>query len=81
MKFIEVEWKDACSKELETDALKYYEGDGTELLETNKTYGKLFKVLDKVIIIITEESSTSNTEITVIPRCWIVKPKRLKNEI
>lgn len=78
-KIIKVIWKDACSKTLESDIINVLSSlKGEELLETNITYGKLLILLNDVVVITTEESTTKETEVTIIPRSWIIYPKELK---
>lgn len=78
MKLLKVEWLDACQKDLDTDYIESLTS-GKELLVVNTTYGKLFKVLEHVIIIEHEHSDNKeHIDCTIIPRCWIIKPKRLK---
>jgi len=77
---IKIKWYDACSKELnkaEMTALKNM--DGKELLEINTTYGKSI-ILPDVVVMITEESTDDNTDVTIIPRVWIISPKRLQTK-
>jgi len=77
---MKIKWYDACSKTIPEDSLKHINEhyDGKELLEINTTYGKLFKKLKHVVILITEESSVKETEVTIIPRGWIISPEELK---
>jgi hypothetical protein len=78
-----IKWYDACTKEVDGDFknVMYQLKDGRELLATNTTYGKLFKVFENVVVIITEESDTDEEEMTFIPRGWIISPKRLFKNI
>lgn len=76
-----IKWYDACSKEIDEDefnAIQKLQTDGKELLVINTTYGKLLKKLKSVVVLINEESTTNETNITVIPRGWIISPKKLK---
>jgi len=79
-KFIEVSWRDACSTEFDDDSIKHLAEihRGENLMPINTTYGKLLKVLDTCVIIATEESTAGKTEVTIIPRNWIITPKKLK---
>jgi len=77
---MKIVWYDACSKTISDESLKcineHY--DGKELLEINTSYGKIYKKLKNVVILITEESTVKETEVTIIPRNWIISPRSLK---
>lgn len=74
---INVHWLDACQRNYDKGYIKNLVS-GKELLLTNVTYGKLFKVLDDVIVIEHEHTEGEDEiDCTIIPRNWIIKPKRL----
>lgn len=80
-KLIEIEWYDARRldvDESEVNILDHVDKGGYSLLAINKTYGKLKKIYDFVVVLTHEESSTGEVEVSVIPRDWIIKPNILK---
>lgn len=80
-KLIEIEWYDARRldvDESEVNILYHVDKGGYSLLAINKTYGKLKKIYDFVVVLTHEESSTGEVEVSVIPRDWIIKPNVLK---
>lgn len=73
-----IEWYDACAVQYDADMLevvKHLHG-GKELLAINSSYGIVGKVLGEVIVLITEKSTVDSTEVTIIPRGWIISPKK-----
>ena len=76
---MKITWYDAISRELENDFIKNINRDssGIELLAINKTIGTPILLKD-VVIIITEVSSDGKSEVTIIPRNWIISPKKFK---
>lgn len=81
MTLITIKWLDACQREYEKDYVNGLES-GKELLLTNVTYGKLFKVCKEVVIIEHEHTEENTTiDCTIIPRSWILTPKRLRSKI
>lgn len=76
---IEVKWLDACQRNYEKEYI-YGLVSGKELLITNITYGKLFKIGEDVVVIEHENSSDETTiDCTIIPRSWIISPKSLRD--
>jgi hypothetical protein len=73
-----IEWYDACATKYDSDMSKAVNElqSGKELLAVNKTYGVVKKLLQDVLILITEESTADDTEVTLIPRGWIISPKK-----
>lgn len=73
-----IEWYDACSKKVtgEEYAAIMNQKSGKELMVINKTFGKVVAVFDDVVVVLTEDCTTGEKEITVIPRGWIIKPKK-----
>ena len=77
---IELKWYDACSRSLSEEELKLLNNleSGIEFLAINKTYGKILKKLNDVIVLTTEDSDSSELDVTIIPRSWIISPENLK---
>ena len=72
-KLVKVSWLDACSNELELNIIDNAGPSGDGLLAINTSYGKLHKIYDNCIVIITEETTINTTlNITVIPKGWVV---------
>jgi len=68
-----VTWYDAVRKELSKeyiDSLNRYD-IGKELLVTNKTYG-IVKILKDVVIIIHENSTDGDVEVSIIPKKQVI---------
>ncbi len=75
-KIIAVKWYDACSitiNQIELDSLNNYKAQ-REYLPIKITYGKVHKIYKDVVVIINEESSFGQYDITLIPRGWIISP-------
>jgi len=72
---MKVNWLDAQQRKIHKDALNVYIKNkhlsGKELLATNTTYGKVYKLKD-VVIVIHEESTDEDTDFTVIPKGWVL---------
>jgi hypothetical protein len=73
-----IEWHDACATKYDDDMMEAVEHirSGKELLAVNNTYGVVVKILEDIIILATEKSTMDNTEVTIIPRGWIISPKK-----
>ena len=79
MKISEVKWYDAVSKDITKEAVEELKKGGNalsgkDLLSINTTYGEVFKLKD-VVIIITEKCTEDDTEVTIIPKDWIISIK------
>ncbi len=79
MKIRTVKWYDAIQRRIDSDVLKELLKvstfiSGKDLLAINTTHGKVEELKD-VVIIVTEESSDMDTEITVIPKEWVISIK------
>ena len=70
-KIVSITWLDACNLEVAFSALDNSGPSGGSLLAVNTTYGKIYKVYDDVIIILTEISTLSKPECIIIPISWI----------
>jgi len=77
---IKVKWLDACQRDYDRRLINTLES-GIELLITNITSGKLLKVLNDVVVLEVEHSEGENdSDCIVIPRSWIVSPKKFVDE-
>jgi hypothetical protein len=80
-KLTTIEWLDANQQRVNNDYLLGLQStdSGKDLLVINTTYGKVVKVMKDVVLIVHEETTaeSSGTDITIIPRGWIVTPKYL----
>lgn len=70
-----VTWFDACQGKVDSELLKEIIKtapfiDGEDLLAINTTYGKVVE-LKKVILIIHEESTSGESDVTRIPKGWV----------
>jgi len=77
---VKVEWYDAFSDTWDDEKIDYTRNCllNREALCINTTYGKLFRYEKEVTIILTEESTSTKQEVTVIPTEWIKKVTILK---
>ena len=73
---MKVKWYDAVQKDIPEDTLieliKAGKNiSGKHLLAINTTYGKAYKLKD-VVIVIQEESTDDETQVTIIPKDWVI---------
>ena len=70
-----VEWYDAVERILsKEDYERLLYSQGQEYLAIKKTYG-IIKELEYVILVITEDNSDGEREITIIPKAWVIDIK------
>lgn len=79
MKLKTVTWYDAIKRSVDSILLEEFFkvcsfSSGKDLLAVNTTYGKV-KELKDVVIVITEESTDSDTDVVVIPKEWVISIK------
>lgn len=69
-------WYDAVQKTLPKEYIKTITKNtsGKDLLAINITYGKIIKLKD-VIMVIHEESTEDDIDVTLIPISWIISIK------
>jgi len=74
-------WLDACALEVDKSTLNTIHKlkDGREMLVTNITYGKIVKKMQHVIVIMTEDSTGKEKDMTFIPRDSILEIKEFTN--
>lgn len=72
----EVIWYDAVQKEISRELLETLneKSSGIKFLAVNKTYGKVIKLKD-VICVVHEESTHDDTDVTFIPKTWVISIK------
>ena len=77
-------WLDACKQEKvdqdNLDLMEKSEPDGIGFLSKNVTYGKVYKVYDKVLVLVQDETQVGEKDIYSIPRNCIVSPKKYRNK-
>ena len=77
-------WLDACEYDsvdtTKLDLMEKAEADGTGFLSRNTTYGKVYKVYDKVLVLVQDETEEGEKGIYAIPRNWIISPKKYRNK-
>jgi len=71
---VEVEWFDAQSATYTQEELSKSSDEG--LLAINTSYGKLIRNTKKVVVIVYEEGTTDELEVTAIPKSWLLKIKK-----
>ncbi len=80
---MKVKWYDACQTVIDSSIVKIIkkkEMIGRELLVIKETTGKLFAVLEDVVILEHETSDDcEDVDATIIPRWWIISPERLRS--
>ena len=70
-----VEWYDAVERILSSEDYKrLLYSTGQEYLAIKKTYG-IIKELEYVILVITEDNSDGEREVTIIPKAWVIDIK------
>lgn len=70
-----IEWYDAVERNLNhEDYLRLLNSDGKDFLAVKKTYGRIVK-LEETVLVITEENFDGEREITIIPKGWIINIK------
>ena len=74
-----VTWYDACQSKMDKEALAEIIKtssfiSGKDLLAINKTYGKVIELKD-VVLVIHEESTADSSDVTRIPKPWIISIK------
>lgn len=76
MKIRKVVWMDAVSKTLSKETINSLDksDSGKDLLAINTTYGICHELKD-VLVITTEESTISDSDVTIIPKDWVISPK------
>ncbi len=83
-KLLEITWYDANQQDVDNGYIKALTGeeDGMDLMVENTTYGKIAKILKKVVIIIHEVTTAEKcgTDCTIIPRGWIISPEDMKTK-
>lgn len=76
-------WLDACEHgDTDQDTLNLMEkvnnGDGTGFLSRNKTRGDVYKVYEKVLVLLQDEKEAGEKKVYAIPRYLIISPKRYR---
>ena len=79
---IMVKWYDACSRQFDNEMLESLSErkSGKDLLAINKSYGRILKVYDDVVVQAYEESTVSPASVSIIPRVCIISPGYLKSK-
>lgn len=78
---ITVEWYDANQRDFQTFLINDFKDmKPKDIFIKKTTYGKLIAINDFAVLIQHEEDDyeTDVKDCTAIPRCWIIKPRRLK---
>lgn len=71
---VKVTWYDSCQKELTNEDISaLIQSVGKEYLVTNYTYGRLVKKSKHIVAVMTEDSTTNEKNVTVIPTGWVQK--------